>query len=224
MPSKKSTNLTRLILAISVLALAMLFILPGAHAQAPIPPAITTPHKVDTTLGTLDFKDGAPSAATLDKDLRQPRLHARIRGVREHDAGRQRRSHSQGLADIGVKDNEVLVFSELMDAKSLFLTANADTVYFVGGLDLARGRWCWRRRPRRSAPLTTLVALGHRFRRARSRPRRRRQISVRCRPDTTVRCPKAGSLSPAPAPTACWFGRMFMENNDPKPAVDLIKE
>ena len=31
------------------------------------------------------------------------------------------------MQDIGVKDNEVLVFSELMDAKSLFLTANADT-------------------------------------------------------------------------------------------------
>ena len=40
---------------------------------------------------------------------------------------------SEGLCRIGVKDNEVLVFSELMDAKSLFLTANADTVYFVGG-------------------------------------------------------------------------------------------
>ena len=45
----------------------------------------------------------------------------------------------QGFADIGVKDNELLIFSSLMDAKSLFLTANADTVYFVGGLDLSKG-------------------------------------------------------------------------------------
>jgi hypothetical protein len=35
----------------------------------------------------------------------------------------------KGFLDIGVKDNEVLVFSKLKDAKSLFLTANADTVY-----------------------------------------------------------------------------------------------
>ena len=35
----------------------------------------------------------------------------------------------KGMLSIGVKDNQVLVFSELMDAKSLFLTANADTVY-----------------------------------------------------------------------------------------------
>ena len=38
-----------------------------------------------------------------------------------------------------MKDNEVLVFSELMDAKSLFLTANADTVYVFGVLDLTKG-------------------------------------------------------------------------------------
>ena len=36
------------------------------------------------------------------------------------------------MLDIGVKDNEIGVFSDLMDAKSLFLTANADTVYFFG--------------------------------------------------------------------------------------------
>ena len=45
----------------------------------------------------------------------------------------------KGFLDIGVKDNEVLVFSELMDAKSLFLTANADTVYFIGIIDLSKG-------------------------------------------------------------------------------------
>ena len=45
----------------------------------------------------------------------------------------------KGLLSVGVKDNEVLVFSELMDAKSLFLTANADTVYSMGVLDLTKG-------------------------------------------------------------------------------------
>ena len=43
------------------------------------------------------------------------------------------------MRGIGVKDNEVLVFSELMDAKSLFLTANADTIYVMGSLDLSKG-------------------------------------------------------------------------------------
>jgi hypothetical protein len=33
----------------------------------------------------------------------------------------------RGALEAGVKDNEILIFSELMDAKSLFLTANVDT-------------------------------------------------------------------------------------------------
>ena len=38
-------------------------------AQGVIPPAITTPDKVETAIGTLEFRGGAPSAATLQKGL-----------------------------------------------------------------------------------------------------------------------------------------------------------
>jgi hypothetical protein len=42
---------------------------PGAQPKPAegIPPAITTPDKVETRLGTLDFKDGMPSKDTEDK-------------------------------------------------------------------------------------------------------------------------------------------------------------
>jgi hypothetical protein len=36
-------------------------------AQTSVPPSITTPHKVETRLGTLNFKDGVPSEATAEK-------------------------------------------------------------------------------------------------------------------------------------------------------------
>ena len=45
----------------------------------------------------------------------------------------------QGFRDAGVRDNDILIFSELMDSRSLFLTANADTIYFWGYLDLSAG-------------------------------------------------------------------------------------
>ena len=55
-------------------------------------------------------------------------------------AGRQHPCAAQGHDGASAcKDNEVLVFSELMDAKSLFLTANADTIYVMGSLDLTKG-------------------------------------------------------------------------------------
>jgi len=37
------------------------------ETDTPIPPSLITPDQVETTLGTLEFKDGAPSAETLAK-------------------------------------------------------------------------------------------------------------------------------------------------------------
>jgi hypothetical protein len=56
-------------LALSISTLAELAMLRLAAAQtAPaISPAISTPDKVETRLGTLNFKDGAPSADTVSK-------------------------------------------------------------------------------------------------------------------------------------------------------------
>jgi hypothetical protein len=45
----------------------------------------------------------------------------------------------KGFLEIGVQDNDVLLFSELMDSQSLFLTANCDTVYFLSFVDLSDG-------------------------------------------------------------------------------------
>ena len=72
----------------------------------------------------------------------------------------------KGLQSVGVKDNEVIIFSELMDAKSLFLTANADTIYFVGVLDLTKGPMVLEAPPKVARRHRGLVVpLGHRHRR-----------------------------------------------------------
>lgn len=111
----------------------------GSRAAADAPASIVTPDRVDSWLGTLQFNDGVPNAATAEK------LYENLDRARAFDAfvntfqGVNARAIHRGFLDIGVKDNEILIFSELMDAKSLFLTANADTVYFVGMIDLSNG-------------------------------------------------------------------------------------
>src|SRR6185436_8556393 len=111
----------------------------SAQSNAGIPPSLVTPDKVETRIGPLEFKDGAPSKDTLAK------VYDNVDFIHAYEAfvntmqGVNAEAIKKGFADIGVKDNEILIFSELMDAKSLFLTANADTVYFVGGLDLSKG-------------------------------------------------------------------------------------
>ena len=108
-------------------------------AYAQIPPAITTPDKVETRIGTLEFKDGAPSAATVDKIYDNLDFTHAFDAFNNTFRGVNLASLHKGLLSAGVKDNEVIVYSELMDAKSLFMTANADTVYFIGVLDLSKG-------------------------------------------------------------------------------------
>ena len=105
----------------------------GAAAQTAtaIPPAISTPDKVETRIGPLDFKDGAPSAATVAKVYDNLDFTHAFEAFVNTFQGVNASAIRKGVLDIGVKDNEIGVFSDLMDAKSLFLTANADTVYFL---------------------------------------------------------------------------------------------
>src|SRR5262245_62124943 len=108
-------------------------------ASAETPQSIITPDKVDSQIGTLNFKDGAPSTETVDKVYDNLDFTHAYETFVNTMQGVSIESIREGLRTIGVKDNEVIVFSELMDAKSLFLTANADTVYAVGVLDLTKG-------------------------------------------------------------------------------------
>jgi len=39
----------------------------SAQTSAGMPAAITTPDRVETRIGTLDFKDGMPTKQTIDK-------------------------------------------------------------------------------------------------------------------------------------------------------------
>jgi hypothetical protein len=41
--------------------------LAAAQTAPAIPPSITTPDKVESSIGTLEYKDGAPSKETITK-------------------------------------------------------------------------------------------------------------------------------------------------------------
>ena len=101
--------------------------------------AFRTPDHVESRLGTLEFKDGAPSdatAATLYDNLDfMHGVQAFLGALRGASLASVRRGH----LSVGVEDNSFLLFSELMDSTSLFLTANCDTVYFWGFVDLSDG-------------------------------------------------------------------------------------
>jgi hypothetical protein len=107
--------------------------------KTPVPAAITTPSSVASGIGTLEFTDGYPTgetAATLRDHLDY--LHGvetfmnTIQGVSVY-------AIRKAFLEAGIEDGDVAIFSELMDSRTLALTANADTVYFWTFLDLSQG-------------------------------------------------------------------------------------
>ncbi|MFH0344697.1 MAG: hypothetical protein ACHBNF_21810 [Chromatiales bacterium] len=91
----------------------------AAQTTSGIPPAITTPDKVDTRIGTLEYKDGAPSKATLDKVYDNLDFTHAYETFVNTMQGVSLVAARRGFLDAGVKDNEILIFSELMDAKPI---------------------------------------------------------------------------------------------------------
>ena len=111
----------------------------SAQSLPATPPSLVTPNKVESRLGTLDFSDGVPSRATAERLYDNLDLTHAYRAYMDNLRGVSIHALRKGMQDLGVKDNEVLIFSQLMDAKSLFLTANADTIYVMGSIDLSKG-------------------------------------------------------------------------------------
>lgn len=113
---------------------------PTPKYSADVPPSILTPDKVETRLGTLKFFDGMPDKETVQTVYDNLDF---ARGVETFLAGMPAASLyavCEGIDKAGVKRNQGFGITEnLMDARSLFLTPNATTVYVFSCVDLAKG-------------------------------------------------------------------------------------
>lgn len=137
----KPTRLPALVLAIGCVAAAT-----GGLAQTtphrmttPIPPGIAMPDEVQTRLGTLKFFDGFPDRQTADKiydnlDF-QRAVQAYLLGLAPVNMAGLR----EGLLSVGPANVTIPTFEDNMNARSLFLTANATTPYTWVWINLHEG-------------------------------------------------------------------------------------
>ena len=196
-----------------------------AQPNATTPAAITTPDRVETRIGTLEFKDGAPSAATVQ------RVQDNLDFVRGVDAfmnsfsGASAYALRQGFQSIGAEDNSVILFSELMDSNSLFLTPNADTVYSLAIVDLSKGPMVIEVPPRALGTLNDMwfgwiIDIGGP---GPDRGEGGRYLILP--PGYDGPLPDSGfHVGKSRTNHVLYAVRAFMENNDPKPAVATIKQ
>jgi hypothetical protein len=127
----------------NLIACSFLALVLSTASRADVPEAVlkslSAPDKIETSQGALMFKDGAPSAETASKVYDTLDFTRALNVYNNSFRGASALAIVKGFEGIGAKPGDVVIFSELMDSSSLFLTPNADTVYYLAGLDLSKG-------------------------------------------------------------------------------------
>src|SRR5580704_10059132 len=133
---------------LTVLAIVSALVSGTAHAQTtppkmkmttPIPQSITTPDSVDTSVGTLKFFDGFPDDATVEKVYDNLDFQRGVQAFLSGMPGASLAAMHAGFAKLGAENNNILLFENRLDSKSLFLTGNTDSVYFSTWINLKDG-------------------------------------------------------------------------------------
>jgi hypothetical protein len=221
--------MTQALKPLGVLTASVLLVLPTlarAQTAAGVPPATITPNRLETSLGPLEFKDGAPSKETVAKVYDYLDLMHGVEAFVNAYQGASVAALFKGFNEAGVPDNtSALVWSELMDSKSLFLTPNADTVYFWVNLDLSKGPLVVETPPK---ALGAIDDIWFRWVTDIGFPGPDRGEGGRfllVPPGYKGELPESGYfVNKVRTFRLTLFARCFLENNDPKPAAATIKK
>lgn len=128
------------LLALTVGAVGSVHAAEEPRYKADVPASVTTPDTVKTDLlGDLKFFDGMPDKGTVRKAYdfldTSRAAEAFLNGIPAASVY----ALLQGFKEAGIKPGELGIFEELMDARSLFLTANSTTMYCMTEIDVKDG-------------------------------------------------------------------------------------
>lgn len=209
------------VVASAVLALPRLA---AAQVSGETLKSISTPDKVETRIGPLDFKDGVPSVETAEKARDALDFTRALNVYNNSFRGASAYALGKGFQSIGADDNSVIIFSELMDAKSLFLTANADTVYYMAVVNLTKGPMVVEQPPKGLGTINDMwfswiIDIGFP---GPDRGEGGKYLLVP--PGYDGPLPEGGFfIAKSSTNRVLYAARSFLVNDDPKPTVELIK-
>lgn len=101
--------------------------------------SISTPDRIETSIGTLKFLYGAPLPETARKAYNYIDAMRGVDAFLKGISGASMRGLITGIGSIGALEaHQVMIMDKLMDSQSLFLTGNTSTLYVMPTLDLER--------------------------------------------------------------------------------------
>jgi hypothetical protein len=133
----------RMTLVLSALWLAASLEAPASAApykmQTAIPPGIAAPDEIETRLGTLKLRDGFPDKPTVEKLYDNLDFQRAVQAYLLALPPVSQVANRNAVLTLGPANTTVPIFEQLMNSRSIFLTANTNTVYSWMWIDLRNG-------------------------------------------------------------------------------------
>jgi len=98
--------------------------------------SIGMPDKVATSIGDLEFFDGVPNDATIDKLYDNLDRMRALQAYLDNQGAASLYAMRMGNEGIGAPSNTVTITEQLLKSQSLYLTGNTSTLYALTYLDL----------------------------------------------------------------------------------------
>ncbi len=110
---------------------------PQVKYSTPMPPGVASPDRVESRLGTLNFFDGFPDQASAEKLFDNLDFQRAVQAYLLAIPAVSQAANRNAIRTLGPVNTVVPVFR--IDSRSIFLTANDNTLYSWAWLDLSKG-------------------------------------------------------------------------------------
>lgn len=110
--------------------------IPKMKMTTETPDGISTPNKLQTEIGELNFFDGVPVAETQKKVYDYIDLHNGVEAFLKGIQIASMEGMKNGILEFGPANYTAVLFEDLMDSKAFWLTPNTTSVYMATWLEL----------------------------------------------------------------------------------------
>ncbi len=112
---------------------------PQFKYSTPLPPGVAAPGKVETRFGTLNFFDGVPDPASTERIYDNLDFQRAVQAYLLALPVVNQAANRDGILAMGPANTTVPIWEDLVDSRTVELTANNNTPYTWFWLDLRKG-------------------------------------------------------------------------------------